>query len=85
MSVLNLVEDSSNNMSSIEENIDDSSMMGGKKSKKTNNTNLNPRERKALLNLMKAWEFELQRTYEHRPSPCFPINPFIPFFLGCTL
>lgn len=36
---------------------------------------LKPREKKALQDLLKAWEFELTRTYEHRPSPCYPINP----------
>ena len=37
---------------------------------------ISSKERKAVQDLLKAWEFELQRTYEHRPSPCYPINPF---------
>lgn len=36
---------------------------------------LKPREKKALQDLLKSWEFELTRTFEHRPSPCYPINP----------
>ncbi len=36
---------------------------------------IKPKEKKALQDLLKAWEVELSRTYEHRPSPCYPINP----------
>ncbi len=36
---------------------------------------MNSREKKALHDLMKAWNYELTRTFEHRPSPCYPINP----------
>jgi hypothetical protein len=36
---------------------------------------IKPKEKKALQDLLKAWEFELSRTYEHSPSPCYPINP----------
>ena len=36
---------------------------------------INNKEKKALQDLLEAWHFELTRTYENRPSPCYPINP----------
>lgn len=36
---------------------------------------LKPKEKKALQDLLKAWEHELTRTFEHVPAPCYPINP----------
>lgn len=45
------------------------------KIKNNDDRKLKPREKKALQDLLKAWHFELTRTFEHRPSPCYPINP----------
>lgn len=33
------------------------------------------KEKKVLQDLLNAWHFELTRTYNHTPSPCYPINP----------
>lgn len=60
----------------MEDEIEEPIVQAPKSKKKIKQeNNLKPREKKALQDLLKVWEFELSRTFEHRPSPCYPINP----------